>query len=82
MIKTILIIILALLLLHFICGVICTFFYLDKPSSIYFDIGDVVLMLIFGPLIVIILGFLYLANIIHEIFNKLKNKIHERKTKI
>ena len=82
MIKTGLIIILALLLLHFICGFICIFFYLDKPAGAYFDIGDLILMLIFGPLIIIVLGFLYLTNIIYKIFDKIKNKIYERKTKV
>lgn len=82
MIKTIFIIILVLILLHFICGVICIFFYLDKSTRMHFNMGDMILMLIFGPLITIIFGFFYLICSISTMFNKLKNKIYERKAKI
>lgn len=82
MIKTIFIIILVLILLHFICGAICIFFYLDKSTRMYFNMGDMILMLIFGPLITITFGFFYLICSISTMFNKLKNKIYERKTKI
>lgn len=82
MIKTIFIIILVLILLHFICGAICIFFYLDKSTRMHFNMGDMILMLIFGPLIVITFGFCHLIGFITTIFNKLKNKIHERKAKI
>lgn len=82
MIKTIFIIILVLILLHFICGAICIFFYLDKSTRMHFNMGDMILMLIFGPLITIIFGFFYLICSIPTMFNKLKNKIYERKAKI
>lgn len=82
MIKTIFIIILVLILLHFICGAICIFFYLDKPTRMHFNMGDMILMLIFGPLIAITFGFFYLICLVTTIFNKLKSKIHESKTKI
>lgn len=82
MIKTIFIIVLVLILLHFICGAICIFFYLDKSTRMHFNMGDMILMLIFGPLIVVVLGFLYLINIIYKIFDKIKDKVYERKTKV
>ena len=82
MIKTILIIIGILILIHFICGTICILFYLDKSIRMHIDIGDVILMLLFGPLMVLIFGFVYLMSIIDTLFKKIKNKIYERKTKI
>lgn len=82
MINTIFIIILTLMLLHFICGAICIFFYLDKTTRMHFNMADMIFMLIFGPLITIIFGFCYLMGFITTIFNKLKNKRYERTTKI
>lgn len=82
MIKTLFITILILILFHFICGVIYIFFYLDKSTRMHFNIKDMIFILIFGPLIVITFGFRYLISFITTIFNKLKNKIYERKTKV
>lgn len=82
MIKTLLIIIFILVLFHFLCGSVCVFFYLDKLTVTYFNIGDILLMIIFGPWILLIFIFLYIIYIIDTVFKKLKKKIYERKTKI
>lgn len=82
MIKTIILIIGILILVHLICGLICIFFYLDKSLRINFSIIDLLLMLIFGPLIVIVFGFLYLKYYLDNLFNKLRRKLNERKSKI
>lgn len=82
MIKTILIIIGILILIHFICGAICILFYLDKSIRMHIDIGDFILMFLFGPLLVLIFGFMYLMYGIDILFEKIKDKIYERKTKI
>lgn len=82
MIKTIIFIIGILILVHFICGFVCIFFYLDEFSRMNFSIIDLLLMLIFGPLIVIIFVFLYLIYYLDSIFKKLRRKLNERKTKI
>lgn len=82
MIKTLLIILFILVLLHLLCGSICIFVYLNKSIRIYFNFGDFILMMIFGPLFILVFGFVYLLSIIEIVFNKLKKKIYERKTKV
>lgn len=82
MIKTLLIIIFILVLLHVLCGSICIFFYLNKSIRLDFNMGDFILMMVFGPVLILVFGFLYLLSIIEIIFEKLKKKIYERKTKV
>lgn len=82
MIKTLLIIIFILVLIHLLCGSICIFLCLNKPIRMNFNIGDFILMVIFGPLLILVFGFLYLSFITDTVFKKLKKKIYERKTKV
>lgn len=82
MIKTLLIIIFTLILLHLLCGSICIFLYLNKYIRMDFNIGDFILMIIFGPLMILIFGLLYLLSVTETVFEKLKKKIYERKTKV
>lgn len=47
-----------------------------------FNIGDFILMMIFGPALILVFGFIYILSIIENVFKKLKKKIYERKTKV
>lgn len=82
MIKTLLIILLILVLLHFLCGSIYIFLYLNKSIRMDFNIGDFILMMIFGPALILVFGVLYLLSITETVFEKLKKKVYERKTKV
>lgn len=73
----------SIILCFIVCGtVVIGLIYGNNPVKKEFNLIEVAIFCLLGPLLILIYTFLYIFVNIFNLINKIKQKLNERKTKI